>query len=1115
MDQHKELSTPSTLEFKQIAHDLTNQDSPREMRMRALTLSLAIPPSEELGTNNNNSEEKTIKIERSPSHYIKNQKRSQTENPEANSLDSLSLSPREEKKDNTKGKRLVKAFSHGVRKFKSLWREDKLDPLSINTSASQEWDQSELNEKFMKVLEWVGFNPEDQNDRERIAEMQRRYTLPMKWAFINNYFSEDLPKSIDQQQQQQPQQKQKHHHRHHLGSTIRQKLDKKTSGVDYQKPLSVVNLLHTPESVNLHDWEKIISVIRDPVYVEHLIHFEGVQWIIENIRYLLYRLKSLNKDHRDHDRLRNAVMVLILVFNYVQLDPSADLLKIPDSLLLVFEALRYSSIDLKADIFLLIAGLTVVSKPLINQVIYSFKTYRLSEQDYFAPDIIQQLHSGYDVDFKVSYLTMINTILAVVEEEKTREKVSKRYFSKKLITKLHQFEEVHPNPSLRNQLAVLKDELRFTSYHPRQGSTLSSVTSTSTLPTTSSEELEDSSSISPVSASTIAEAAAQKTSTPTATANGAQLSHPPTPLPPLPAGGLPLPPLPAKTNVPLPPAAQNDQQQTVPSVNTSQTPSEPPAPEPTPAPAPASGGPPPPPPPPAPASNFSGAGGGHGPQPPPPPGGPGAPPPPPPSASKRDPTRPQMERFGIVPLRDADLNRTLWAGLASADQSSSSFVDESLLSQHFAKKPRPAPKDDQGTRGVGHTTDEPKRDLRSSQKKNASPLDARGIEGTLSIGIVMKSFALNRNMSGAQVAKALLDNDASAFKTEDLNNLLSVIPANKDGSLKYPREKEELENYKGELTASEKFLLEILRVPLIRERATMLKGIKNFPTQLGLANHSVPIVKSAMKQLHNPKLLRFMQILLNVSNYLNNPSKLARGFELESLLKTSSTRTSSRELTLLHVVGQMIFEKEPSLLDFIDSVPDLESAHSSITTLDDMYREMDSSIKKQTALLEKLQKHQSPDAQTLAQKLQEFLAQNTNSFEELKKSYNEIKEDMKYFGYFATDSNPAGFFDIWSQFFSSFSTALAENHTRLLMKEVNKKKSPVVSREEGGGEKKRSGALDVSGQNSLPVRDAVNALRNDRRMYRNLRINRSDSSSYRAMLNSAEFNDANNNSAHA
>jgi len=363
-----------------------------------------------------------------------------------------------------------------------------------------------------------------------------------------------------------------------------------------------------------------------------------------------------------------------------------------------------------------------------------------------------------------------------------------------------------------------------------------------------------------------------------------------------------------------------------------------------------------------------------------------------------------------------------------------------------------------------------------------------------------------------------------------LMNLLAIFPVEKDGKLKYPKEKEELLAFKGELTENEAFMRALYSVPLVRERIFVLYLQKTFPSQLREAQQYLPTLSKAMQELKHEKVIRFLEIVLAVANYMNNPNKLAKGFELETLSKLSTIKTADQNKTILHILGHMVYERDAGLLDFLDNLNHLEPAYQVVGGFDETFKTLQKSIVQTTLMIDTM-KEASIDTKNAGL----FVETNTKPVEALEKQYSDIKNQMKYFGYASAEINTIGFFEIWVKFIESFSIALNYNlmcmekeeqqKTQQLKwqeeKERNELKEKFLSTVKGeqgkekelkGKEKEKevkdksnkpsklnteqvsseisAGLTEQSTGSKIRVKDAVRVLRNDRNTYHTLRKSR-------------------------
>jgi len=182
------------------------------------------------------------------------------------------------------------------------------------------------------------------------------------------------------------------------------------------------------------------------------------------------------------------------------------------------------------------------------------------------------------------------------------------------------------------------------------------------------------------------------------------------------------------------------------------------------------------------------------------------------------------------------------------------------------------------------------------------------------------------------------------------------------------------------------------------------------------------------------KFLDFWRLYWQLEIFLNNPNKLGKGFEVTSISKLINIKTVlDKDRTLLHVVGQMIYEKDPELLDFLDCLDNLDAVFEAMMGFDDNFRELSNLLVKIKNILTIFQESNLNQGSLKA--AFENACQKGGALTE---QYNNIKQQLKFFGYAGYETQPAEFFDLWAKFVESFTISLNYNLSVIEVDEAKK-----------------------------------------------------------------------------
>ncbi|KAJ4496810.1 formin homology 2 domain-containing protein [Lentinula lateritia] len=344
-----------------------------------------------------------------------------------------------------------------------------------------------------------------------------------------------------------------------------------------------------------------------------------------------------------------------------------------------------------------------------------------------------------------------------------------------------------------------------------------------------------------------------------------------------------------------------------PSLGRSQPPSPPPPPPPPPPSRGLSGLPPiPPPPPPAP--------GGAPPPPPPPPtpvSGRGPPPPPPPPTAFRMPARKpskpvkRLKPFFWTKLASSAVESSIWQETTSESQ-----FDLTDLEATFAIDNIPGA-------GTGTASQIP---LSPSKRQAVTTL--LDITRANNIAIMLSRIKLKL----PQIREALLKLDDEKLSTDDLRAISKQLPTSDEVM--------RIQDFNdvSKLAIADQYFAEIIIIPRLSERLECMLFRRRLDLELEELRPELNILRTACLQLRNSqKFKRVLNAVLAVGNALNGSSFRggARGFQLDALMKLKETKTvrgGAECPTLLHYLAKVLLRTDPSLLTFIEEMPNLEAA---------------------------------------------------------------------------------------------------------------------------------------------------------------------------------------------
>jgi len=337
----------------------------------------------------------------------------------ASSQDPGAISPRASQRSipsGTGGGGMIKRMLTALKRIGHKRSED--DEERAKEHAINKLGASEINRIFQKSLEELGVL-----DSAKIAQLQAYYSVAQKWDLIQS-LKEDA-----NLQAQTPE--------HFLSQFKRDPANASPA---------IMKLLRDRIQRADKDWAH--------TYVIN----SGIQALLEVVRYRLYKISSplLREMALDAECIELSVSCLIKLIRHRAITGIAtnEFLKVKDSIKLLLLCVEHGSSKTKGDVFLLIAGILVLSANSNETILGCIRSVALPEQDYFQPSILHELRTGTDVDFKVSYLTFVNTVLAILAGRLAeRNIIREKYLGSQVVNFLRELKDLYPDPTLQ----VLKD----------------------------------------------------------------------------------------------------------------------------------------------------------------------------------------------------------------------------------------------------------------------------------------------------------------------------------------------------------------------------------------------------------------------------------------------------------------------------------------------------------------------------------------------------------------------------------------------------------------------------------------------------------------------------------
>ncbi|KAJ1558418.1 Dishevelled associated activator of morphogenesis 2, partial [Cladochytrium tenue] len=130
------------------------------------------------------------------------------------------------------------------------------------------------------------------------------------------------------------------------------------------------------------------------------------------------------------------------------------------------------------------------------------------------------------------------------------------------------------------------------------------------------------------------------------------------------------------------------------------------------------------------------------------------------------------------------------------------------------------------------------------------------------------------------------------------------------------------------LRKAERFLFEIIKVPLSKERMESLQFKEGFAERFSALDQDIKLATGAFKSLkQSSSLVDMLKLILNIGNFMNTGtfSGSLNGFRISSINALADVRSAEGK-TLLQFVAETVQEKFPDMLQFLDDICDVQPA---------------------------------------------------------------------------------------------------------------------------------------------------------------------------------------------
>ncbi|EAL50648.1 formin homology 2 family protein [Entamoeba histolytica] len=445
--------------------------------------------------------------------------------------------------------------------------------------------------------------------------------------------------------------------------------------------------------------------------------------------------------------------------------------------------------------------------------------------------------------------------------------------------------------------------------------------------------------------------------------------------------------------------------------------------------------------------------------PPPPPGMPGMPPPPPggfgfrPAAPKPNayvtmlpkPTK-KVKNFQWQKLTDRQLQGTVFLKMDTLDKIP---IDFKMIEEQFKVPERAKPTE-------------------AKETKKQGPVCILDGKQNQTLTITLKGF---KNKTIKEVCVAVNKCDASLFEEASaVRNLQKAIPSKEEMEPVYAYYKEH-NGDESNIGVAEQFAYALSNIQSVNIKLEAFACKLEFPVKLSEILPDIKKVEVACKQLlESKKLLRLMEVILLIGNYLNQGTARAKchGFSFNTLQKLSDTKTGDNKRTLLHFIASIVEEKykddvlgwDEEIIGVVDAskVPGAQF-ESEIGGLEKTFATIESSVKK-------VKEEEGCDFLSV---MNAFILASKQDLVDLKETYQKTmviyKDVLKYFGEnVSKPPAPEEFFKPLASFIESWKNARKDNAKAKEQEEKERKKAEEAKKKaQLAAARKAGGKVDALG----------------------------------------------------
>ena len=155
--------------------------------------------------------------------------------------------------------------------------------------------------------------------------------------------------------------------------------------------------------------------------------------------------------------LCHVVRAIIALLHHPIVSTLKIFVSIPDGIPIFIRILEWCPLSLQGDVFLLIAGGVALQKNDQTKLFDALKRVPLYHQRFFNSLILPELCKGTDINYKISYLALVNTLISVQENPEHRPLICNKYIPTLLLDNLRDFAVVYPDDAFCLQLDLINE----------------------------------------------------------------------------------------------------------------------------------------------------------------------------------------------------------------------------------------------------------------------------------------------------------------------------------------------------------------------------------------------------------------------------------------------------------------------------------------------------------------------------------------------------------------------------------------------------------------------------------------------------------------------------------